>query len=45
MVDVDALLDFLLNETEITIGDDYYRDDFEESLKKEVEKFITSSGC
>ena len=42
MVDVDELLDFLLNKTEVDIGDDYYRGVFEESLKIEVEKFIAT---
>lgn len=40
MVDIDELLDFLLNKTEIDIGDDYYRDVFERSLKGKVEKFV-----
>ena len=42
MVDVDEMLDFLLYKTEVYIGDDYYRDAFEESLRKEVEKFVAT---
>lgn len=42
MVDVDEMLDFLLHKTEVYIGDDYYRDAFEESLRKEVEKFVAT---
>lgn len=42
MVDVDELLDFLLNKTEVDIGDDYYRGVFRGSLKRKVEKFVAT---
>jgi hypothetical protein len=39
-VDIDDLLDYLLNKSNLDIGDDYYREFFEESLKKCCEEYI-----
>ena len=40
MVDADDLLDFLLNKRELVIGDDYYRNFFNEDLKKAFDEII-----
>lgn len=41
MVDIDDLLDFLLNKRELKIGDDYYRDSFDEDLKKAFSEYVS----
>jgi hypothetical protein len=39
-VDIDDLLDYLLNKSDLDIGDAYYWKCFEESLKKCCEEYI-----
>lgn len=43
MVDIDDLLNFLLNTYEVDIGDDYYRDVFEKSLKKAFNEYVSTT--
>ena len=43
MVDADDLLDFLLNKRELVIGDDYYRNFFNEDLKKAFDEYISTT--
>lgn len=41
MVDIDDLLDFLLNKRELVIGDDYYREFFNEDLKAAFKEYAS----
>ena len=43
MVDIDDLFDFLINKYEVDIGDDYYRNCFNESLKKAFDIYISTT--
>lgn len=41
MVDIDDLLDFLLNKRELVIGDDYYRERFNEDLIEAFKEYTS----
>ena len=41
MVDIDDLLDFLLNKRELVIGDDYYRERFNEGLIEAFKEYTS----
>lgn len=41
MVDIDDLLDFLLNKRELIIGDDYYRERFNEDLTEAFKEYAS----
>lgn len=41
MVDIDDLLDFLLNKRELIIGDDYYRERFNEDLIEAFKEYTS----
>ena len=43
MVDIDDLLDFLLTKRELNIGDDYYRQFFNEDLNTAFSEYIATS--
>lgn len=41
MVDIDDLLDFLLNKRELVIGDDYYRERFNDDLLEAFKEYTS----